>query len=466
MLYVDFSFILFFIVVFISYWLLPKNNQRNFFLLLSSYVFYSFWDYRFLSLIIFSSLTDYYLAKIISKEKNTKSRKILLLTSLALNLSLLFGFKYLASLIGFFDQYFPTVLADDVTSLSIVLPLGISFYTFQSISYVVDVYNGRLEASNSIFDFLLYISFFPQLIAGPIVRSDEFLPQLRSSKYFKAIDFRKYILLIVIGFFKKLVLADRFSYEISYFNDHNELYNSLGIFQISFLNYIRLYLDFSAYSDISVGLAGLLGFKIPQNFINTLLAKNIVQRWASWHITFYDFIRDYIFSPIARFFYFKTKKTKLSIFVAIFISFAFSGFWHAIGSNILYWFAIHLIAFVFSILFSKYSNFKLPSLLSVIITLIWFSLTSLVTINLTDSNFTNLYLRIFNWSELGREVPPILFVLAILTVVFQYIDFKFNLIKKISKLNPIIFTFLLSTLTISLIRFSVYGIKEFVYFQF
>jgi len=300
MLFVDPLFFYFFAVVWAGHWLLSSARSRIIWLLVASYVFYGAWDYRFLSLIIATSVIDFYLGRRIAEAKNRKvSARPYLYVSIFLNLGSLAFFKYC----NFFVESaaaFLNVLGLGVHPhlLNLILPIGISFYTFQSMSYTFDIYMGKIRPEKSLIHFLLFIAFFPQLIAGPIVRAKDFLPQLHRGPRLDLNSAKHSLVLILVGFFKKAVVADLLASLIEPYFIKPGAYNGVTSVLANWAFCVQLYCDFSGYSDIAVGCAGLFGYQIVQNFHFPFLANNIRDVWRRWHTTLNTFLRDYVFFPL------------------------------------------------------------------------------------------------------------------------------------------------------------------------
>ncbi|MFH1699596.1 MAG: MBOAT family O-acyltransferase, partial [Candidatus Zixiibacteriota bacterium] len=280
------AYFIFFSIVFIVYWHLGRKAQ-NIFLLIASYIFYAAWDWRFLGLIIISTLTDYISGHIIHKSNSIRHRKTVLIISLIINLGLLGYFKYF----NFFADSF-IVLANTVgwnvtwTAANIILPVGISFYTFQSISYTVDIYRRQLEPNNSLIDFAAFVAFFPQLVAGPIVRAKEFVFQLEAKRVFNANDFEAGLRRFLFGFFKKAFIADTLAMHLVEPAFANPTEYSGATLWLALIGWtFQIYADFSGYSSMAIGSARMLGFKIPENFNFPYLSWNISQYWQRWHKT-------------------------------------------------------------------------------------------------------------------------------------------------------------------------------------
>jgi len=337
MLFNSIDFAIFLPLVYLLYWLVFKNNLkiRNLFLLTASYVFYGFWDWRFLSLILISSLMDYFLAlKIVSVgEHQPKKRKFLLVTSLVLNLGFLGFFKYYNFFVESFIAGFVVFGKEfNYSPLNIILPVGISFYTFQSLSYTLDVYFKKMEPTTKLINFLAFVSFFPQLVAGPIERARKLLPQFDELKQFDYQASRSGLLLILFGLFKKVVIADRLAVFI------NQTYGSIeearGIAMLMGVVFFafQLYLDFSAYSDIAIGTARLFGFKLTTNFRRPYLSASFSDFWNRWHITLSSWFRDYIYIPLGG----NRRGTNRRI-TNLLVVFFLSGLWHGASWNFVIW---------------------------------------------------------------------------------------------------------------------------------
>lgn len=351
MLFNSFAFGVFLILVFLLYWSFfnRKNVKlRNLFLLSVSYVFYGWWDWRFLSLIIFSSLLDFLIGRYFHKlnliesniadddievKKVRYKRRILLWVSIVFNIGTLGFFKYfnfftesLAELLSLFDVHLSYI------TLNIVLPVGISFYTFQTLSYTIDLYRRQAEPAKDWIQFFAFVSFFPQLVAGPIERAKNLLPQFEAIKKPNYYQFRSAMLLITWGFFKKILLADRLAVYVEkvYENpvDANGIPMILGVIFFAF----QLYLDFSAYSDIAKGTGKLFGFSLMRNFNNPYLSTSFHNFWKRWHISLSSWFMDYVYIPIGG-----NRKGSARTIINILIVFVVSGLWHGASWNFVIW---------------------------------------------------------------------------------------------------------------------------------
>ena len=344
MLFNSFEYIIFFLIVFILYWFVCNINirVRNLLLLLVSYLFYGWWDWRFLSLIFASSILDFSLAILIDKSNNLRTKKVFLALSLLFNLGMLGIFKYYNFFIDSFIDFSSLFgIKVNPNSLNIILPVGISFYTFQTLSYTIDVYRKQLEPTKDIVAFFTFVSFFPQLVAGPIERAKNLLPQFYKNikfNYKQAVDGTRQILW---GFFKKVVVADNCAiYVNEIFGNHNEC-SSLILILGAILFAFQIYGDFSGYSDIAIGTARLLGFNLMQNFAFPYFSRDIAEFWRRWHISLSTWFRDYLYIPLGGS---RTSQTKaLRNIFAIFIV---SGFWHGANFTFIIWGFLNALYFL------------------------------------------------------------------------------------------------------------------------
>ncbi len=330
-------FYLFLVIVVTCYWLL-KWRQQNVLLLLASYIFYGWWDWRFLGLIVVSTIVDFYCARSIAGSDNALRRRTLLTLSLALNLGFLGFFKYF----DFFVESFSSAIAAlgvpvNVTLLRILLPPGISFYTFQAIAYMVDVYFGRLEPAVSLLDYALFISFFPHLIAGPIQRPSHLLPQVQWPRSFDAHKFSDGILLILTGLFRKCVIADNCALLANAAFSGKMGEPTLPIVLLGTYAFAwQIYGDFSGYSDIARGAAQLMGFHFMVNFRQPYLAFSLQDFWRRWHISLSTWLRDYLYIPLGG-----SRQGEERTYRNLMITMLLGGLWHGANWCFVIWGAIH-----------------------------------------------------------------------------------------------------------------------------
>ena len=355
MLFNSLDFALFLPLVFIIYWALKNNlKYQNLFLLLASYFFYGWWDWRFLSLILFSTIVDYVLGIELEKSKLKTKRRILLIFSLVINLGFLGFFKYFNFFLDNFSQVF-SVFGHEINSrsLNIILPVGISFYTFQTLSYTIDIYNKRLNANKDFFVFASYVSFFPQLVAGPIERATNLLPQFKTKRTFNyksAVDGMRQILW---GLFKKVVIADNCAiYSNLIFDDYSS-YSGFSLLFGAILFAFQIYGDFSGYSDIAIGSSRLFGFNLMQNFNFPYFSRDVAEFWRRWHISLSTWFRDYLYIPIGG-----SKGTLNNKIRNVFIIFIVSGFWHGANWTFITWGGLNAIYFLPLLILNKNRKYK------------------------------------------------------------------------------------------------------------
>lgn len=339
MLFNSIDFAIFLPVVFILYWSIPNKNIKlqNILIFVASYVFYGWWDWRFLSLILFSTVLDYTVGILLSKQEDKAKRKILLWISVLVNFGFLGFFKYYNFFVDNFVQAFSFFgYQIPARSLNIILPVGISFYTFQTLSYTIDVYKRKLEPTKDFIQFAAFVSFFPQLVAGPIERAANLMPQfnkIRNFEYSVAVDGA---VLIAYGFFKKLVVADRLAvYVNAYFSNQPEMNSLTAILAVIFFSF-QIYCDFSGYSDIARGLAKWFGFELMVNFDRPYFAVSFHQFWKKWHISLSSWFKDYLYIPLGG-----SRRGNLITYRNLLIVFIVSGFWHGARWTFVVWGALH-----------------------------------------------------------------------------------------------------------------------------
>ena len=344
MLFNSLDFAVFLPIVFILYWFVTQRNLKlqNTLIVAASYVFYGWWDWRFLSLIIFSTLVDYSIGRRLKCEKKQGTRKLLLWSSIIVNLGFLGFFKYYNFFLDNFIAAF-SLLGQEIqaNSLNIILPVGISFYTFQTLSYTIDVYKKKLEPTEDFIAFSAFVCFFPQLVAGPIERATNLLPQFykkRTFEYDKAVDGLRQILW---GLFKKVVIADNCAeYANLIFNNYQDYNGSTLLLGAIFFTF-QIYGDFSGYSDIAIGTSRLFGFNLMQNFATPYFSRDIAEFWRRWHISLSTWFRDYLYIPLGG--------SKGGTWMKVrntFIIFLVSGFWHGANWTFIVWGGLNALYFL------------------------------------------------------------------------------------------------------------------------
>ncbi|GAB4402707.1 MAG: MBOAT family protein [Bacteroidia bacterium] len=341
MLYNNLEFGVFYLLVFGLYWFVFQRNLRvqNLLLLAASYFFYGWWDWRFLSLILISSLVDYWTGRQIGATQDTRARKRWLALSLVVNLGLLGTFKYFGFFVDSFIALFRSLGYEmPARTIQIILPVGISFYTFQTLSYTLDIYRGRLKPARDLVSFLTFVSFFPQLVAGPIERASNLLPQFYKARTFDYARAKDGLRLVLWGLFKKVVVADTLGEVVDLVVPHHEAYRGSVLVLVVLYFAVQLYCDFSGYSDIAIGTARILGFDLMRNFNYPYFARDILDFWRRWHISLTTWFRDYVFLPLGGG---KVPTHKGRLILNYVLTFTISGLWHGANWTYVIWGLLH-----------------------------------------------------------------------------------------------------------------------------
>ncbi len=337
MLFTQPIFLAFFVVVFTVSWLERNNTRRKLWLLGASYVFYAGWDWRFLSLIAISTLVDYVVGLVLRRTDAPRRRRAWLTLSVLVNLGILGFFKYYNFFIdSAAAMLHPLGVAVGDRALEIVLPVGISFFTFQSMSYTFDVYRRRLEPVTNFLDFALFVAFFPQLVAGPIVRAAHFLPQLRRFPKRSSVDFRGCLLLFLTGFVKKSCIADNVSPFVDPVFAQPAAYDALSVWIAVLFYAVQIYCDFSGYTDMAIACAGLLGYELNVNFNFPYFAASVTEFWRRWHISLSSWLRDYLYIPLGG-----NRGSLLFTYRNLILTMLLGGLWHGAAWTFVVWGALH-----------------------------------------------------------------------------------------------------------------------------
>ena len=350
MLFNSFEFLFFLPIVFTLYWFVFKKIQsQNSLILIASYIFYGWWDWKFLGLIFLSTIIDYTIGILLSKTKPIKKRKYLLWFSLLFNLGILGFFKYYNFFIdNWIDAWSNLGISMNKSSLNIILPVGISFYTFQTLSYSIDVYRNKLEPTKNFIAFASFVSFFPQLVAGPIERATNLLPQFYKKRNFDYDLAVSGIKLILWGLFKKIVIADNCAIYVNEIFDTYQDQSSLTLIIGAIYFAFQIYGDFSGYSDIAIGTSRLFGFKLMRNFNYPCVSRAIAEFWRRWHISLSTWFKDYLYIPLGG-----SKGPKWKQVRNVFIIFLVSGFWHGANWTFIVWGGLNALFFLPLLLANK-----------------------------------------------------------------------------------------------------------------
>ena len=477
MIFNSIDFGIFFPLVFFVYWIFFRKNilYRNIFLVSVSYLFYGWWDWRFLSLIVISSFVDFIIGRKIHDEENGIKRKRWLIISLAVNIGFLGFFKYFNFFIDSFIDAFTVFGANlDGFHLNIILPVGISFYTFQTLSYTLDIFYKKFKPTDNIFAFFAFVSFFPQLVAGPIERAKDLLPQFLKVNTINYDLLKSGLLLMVWGFFKKIVIADRLAIFVdAAYGDISNLDAITSIVATIFFTF-QLYLDFSAYSDIAIGSSRILGFNLSINFRRPYLSSSFSDFWKRWHISLSSWFKDYVYIPLGG-----NRTVKSKVIRNILVVFVLSGLWHGASWNFVIWGALNgfFILFFDRFLSNKSNKLIKRIFISFFISSLWgFSLIFFRAQTLGDalimfSNFIEpnkeiLYNYGLNALEFGATVK-----LLIAYILFEIIIEKYtSLYQWFVNRNFVIRWVVYISILVIILLFGSYGVglndNNFIYFQF
>ncbi len=479
MLFNSIDFAYFLPIVFVLYWLFKSNIKiQNLILFIASYIFYGWWEWKFLLLILLSTIIDYSVGIAIDKNKNIKFRKIFIVLSLVMNLGMLIFFKYYNFFIENFNQAFLFFGSEfSIQSLQIILPVGISFYTFQTLSYSIDVYRGNLKAEYNFVNFATYVSFFPQLVAGPIERASNLLPQFSVKREFNYIIAVEGMRQILWGLFKKMVIADNCAlYANDIFNNSNE-YNGSTLFLGAIFFAFQIYGDFSGYSDIAIGTSKLFGFHLMKNFDYPYFSRDIAEFWRRWHISLSTWFRDYIYIPLGG-----SNGSKLFQIRNVLIIFIISGFWHGANWTFIAWGILNALFFI-PLLISKknrtnievVSNLSLKNIISIFMTFILVVLAWILfrandfshAIDIYKSIFSNNFLNFPSYANYKKSYSIICLLLFLVCMEWlnRRKDFGLSELHLIVK-NRFVRWFLYSSIIFLIFMFMETEDTPFIYFQF
>ena len=476
MLFNSLEFLIFLPIIFLLYWFVFQKNLKvqNLLLLISSYVFYGWWDWRFLSLIFLSTIVDYFIGLKIYDSSDKKAKKVYLWISILFNLGLLGFFKYFNF---FIDSWIDLIGAigyeqKSIWTLNVILPVGISFYTFQTMSYSLDIYHGKLKPTKDFISFASFVSFFPQLVAGPIERASNLLPQILRSRVFKYEQGVQGLRLILYGMFKKVVIADSLAPHVDIIFQNYAILNGgvllLGLIYFSF----QIYCDFSGYSDIAIGTSKLFGFELMSNFKFPYFSRDIGEFWRRWHISLSTWFRDYLYIQLGG-----SKRGKWLSIRNIFIIFIVSGFWHGANWTFIAWGMIHAMLYIPLFLRGKNRKYTttivardrwFPSLKELFQMGATFFLTMIAWVFFRSENINSAFYYLFKMiTQIG--IPSANrsgFIFILLFVLIEWFMRKdernlFRLKNKYARWSVYIF---LNYLIIA--HFKLIDLSQFIYFQF
>lgn len=476
MLFDSIDFAIFLPIVFIGYWFIVQRNLKlqNLFILVASYTFYSWWDTEFLLLIAVSTLVDFWVGKALDQAQYQTKRKLLLWISIGFNLGLLAYFKYSNFFIDSFTDAFTLFgYSSDWSGLNIVLPVGISFYTFQTMSYTIDIYRKKLSPTKDLISFAAFVSFFPQLVAGPIERASHLLPQFFKKRSFNATQAIDGLRQILWGLFKKMVIADNCAVFVNQVFDNYSDHSGSTLLIASCFFFVQVYGDFSGYSDIAIGTGKLFGFSLTRNFGFPFFSSRITEFWQRWHISLTTWCRDYIYIPLGG-----NRQGKLRQFFNTLITFSVMGLWHGSKWTYVIWGALNAVYFIPTLILNRSPKEKvetkslLPGIRELIgmVSVFMAVAISLVFFRSPDLPNAMAYFEgMFSASLFHLPLLPETEVL-ILLVVFYAVEwlqrdkqhgFQFKSVKKYA-----IFRWAAYLMVAFLINWYGYIPLEFIYFQF
>ena len=495
MLFNSIEFAIFLTIVLLFYWSFFSRNLKlqNTFIFLISYVFYGWWNWKFLILIGVTSICSYYSGILIdtlrykynndSKTLSTKL-KIVVGITIFLNIGILGYFKYFNFFIdSFIDILMLLSINTDVKLISIILPVGISFYTFQALSYTIDVFRKKIEPTKDIISFLSFVAFFPQLVAGPIERASHLLPQFSKKREFDYEITVDGLRLIIWGLFKKIVIADRLAILVNTVYENPGAYEGISLIIATIFFSFQIYCDFSGYSDIAIGVAKLFGINLRINFNLPYLSRSITEFWKRWHISLSSWFKDYLYIPLGG-----NKVSKIRNIINLFIVFIISGLWHGANYTFIIWGAIHgLLLVIEKLTFKKENNkdqsLSIPNIFRILttyltVTFAWIffranNLTDAVYVvkNMLNINLDNLSIFYQRGAAANLfEISTYDFYLSIffimLLLVFEINSRNTNVVTKIKSYSIFNRWFFYISFTMVIFWFGKFGFNQFIYFQF
>ena len=473
MLFNSISFIIFLVVVFAIYWILP-NKYKNLFLLLSSCYFYMKWNPIYILLILFVIAVSYSAGRLIETKKN---KKTILVTSIVLITSVLFFFKYFNFMSRSVVSLFRVININlNTVALNVLLPVGISFFTFQAIGYCVDVYR-KGKAEHDFITYAAFISYFPQLVAGPIERMSNLLPQIKNDKKFNYEKASYGLMLMVWGYFKKVAIADNFAIYVEKVFSNVNSYSGFAIVIAALLFTVQIYCDFSGYSDIAVGTSKLFGIDLMDNFRSPYFSKSIKEFWSRWHISLSTWFKDYVYIPLGG-----NRKGKLRTSFNTMVVFLLSGLWHGANWTYVFWGAIHGLAQVIENLLPKKNNtYWFKSLFKMLFVFVFcaFAWIFFRANSINDAfvlighmfvgigNIKNYLILGLRNLEIGGGTIAQIGLCLILLGAYDYCSIKVDVIKKISSINIVLRWLIICIIILIILLLLPPNMKaRFIYFQF
>jgi alginate O-acetyltransferase complex protein AlgI len=474
MIFNSFIFLIFLgIVLPIFYWL-PTKKSKNLFLVIASYFFYGYWDWRFCTLLAFTTFTDFYIGKQIASLSDDKKRKLWLIISLVINLGILGFFKYF----NFFVDNIHAVSTQlgfglDFLHLNIILPVGLSFYIFHNLSYITDIYRRKIQPSDDIIDFGLFVTFFPQLVAGPIGRADALLPQL--TKFLKPTkeQIKEGIVLIIYGLFRKVMIGDTTGRYVDHIFENMGEYKAFEIICALILFSIQIYADFSGYTHIARGTSKLFGVELMKNFEQPYLSRNITEFWRRWHISLSSWLRDYLYISLGG-----NRNGKLRTYINLFITMLLGGLWHGASWNFVIWGALHGLYLAIHKMMTKdgptltknLKRFTFKDIVNILFTNALVIFTWLFFRSTSWDTTTIFFSKMANWesSEYTLWFAIVTLIFVVLTVIIDLLEYLTGKHTYLLRIKP---TSVLLGLLTGLLVFTLFYLYQskpmpFIYFKF
>jgi len=473
MLFNSFEFLVFFALLLPLYYVSGKTLQNRI-LLIASYIFYGSWDWRFLGLILFSTVVDYICGKAMEETSVSTRKKRILYISLVNNLGLLAIFKYFGFFVDSFMQMLENIGIDaNPMVLNIVLPVGISFYTFQTLSYTIDIYRNEIKAERNFWDFALFVSFFPQLVAGPIERAKSFIPQIKAKRTISWLDIQTGAWLIFFGLFLKVFVADNLAVIVDHtYNSDGPVTGSealLATYAFAF----QIFGDFAGYSSIAIGIARLMGFHLMTNFLYPYFVTNPSQFWRNWHISLSSWLRDYLYISLGG-----NRGGELFTYRNLFLTMLLGGLWHGAAWTFVLWGfyqgSILVLHRLYRQLVPKPQHTKFAgNLWTLIKIIIMFQFTCLgwmifraQSLDQISVLLTSIFTDLTTWTTLSSYYLKSLLFYCVPVLVISYIQFKKQDLLAVAKLPYVIKIPALTIILFCILSFGEFNTQEFIYFQF
>lgn len=478
MLFNSLQYAIFLPIIFAIYWLLP-HKYRWVLLFGASYYFYMSWNAKYVVLILFTTVVSYFAARLIEKTESVHKKKALLTVTLVSSLGVLFVFKYFDFFVtSFCDLMAKMSIPANPKTLGLLLPVGISFYTFQTLSYVIDVYRGNSKAEKHFGIFATFIAFFPQLVAGPIERTNNLLPQIKEEHHFSYEQAAYGMKIMAWGFFKKMVVADNLAVYVDRVYNNVTYHEGFSLLAATLFFAVQIYCDFSGYSDIARGSAKLLGIELMENFRSPYFSSTVKEFWSRWHISLSTWFRDYVYIPLGG-----NRVKKVRHYFNLLVTFLVSGLWHGASWTFIIWGAIHGVAQVIENIFhvrNEKSN-KLKRIFSMLIVFVFvcFAWIFFRAQNLSEAVYviSNMFSGISQpveyirngIADMGMSIPRLAVAIGVYIVplaIYDYASLKTDVIRWVSEKPKFVRHIFYGAVVAIVVALHAIGEVSFVYFQF